>query len=289
VGEAIAAGVSASRLRRRDLLVPFRGVRAVPTAVPDPFLAYAPLLRPGHVFAYSSAAQIWGIWLPRAARDDGVEILAIGRARPVRMSGVRSHHAALGAVEVAMVGGHPVTAAADTVCMLADRLTVDQLVEAGDSVLRRHDPPSTLSELTAALDRHRGRRGIATLRRALPLMRAECDSPRETRLRLMLVRGGLPEPRVNPVVSAPGALPQRFGDLVYEQWRVIVEYDGHQHRLNRQQYASDIERLEQLAAEGWLVIRVLAEHLLDAAAVVARVAAALETRGWRPKRRRKAT
>ncbi len=269
--------------------MPFRGVRAVSAAAPDPLLAYAPLLRAGHVFAYSSAAQLWGIWLPRAARDDVVEILAIGPARPVRMSGVRGHHAALGAVEVAMVGGHPVTAAADTVCMLADRLTVDQLVEAGDSILRRHDPPSTLSELAAALDRHSGRRGIARLRRAVPLMRAECDSPRETRLRLMLVRGGLPEPRVNAVVSAPRALPKRFGDLVYEEWRVIVEYDGHQHRLDRRRYASDIERLEQLAAEGWLVIRVLAEHMLTPAAVVARVATALETRGWRPKHRRKAT
>jgi hypothetical protein len=153
--------------------VPFRGVRAVPTGQPDRLLAYAPLLRAGHVFAYTFAAQLWEIWLPPTARDDSVEILAIGRARPVRMSGVRGHHAALGAVELAMVCGHPVTAAADTVCMLADRLTVDQLVEAGDSVLRRHDPPSTLSELTAALDRHRGRRGIARLRRAIPLMRAE--------------------------------------------------------------------------------------------------------------------
>jgi len=99
-------------------------------------------------------------------------------------------------------------------------------------------------------------------------------------LRLLLVRARLPEPDINRMVSAPGER-VRFGDLVYWEWRVVVEYDGEHHRRNERQYAADVARLEELARAGWTVIRVLRSHFADEAAIIARVVRALSDRGWR--------
>jgi hypothetical protein len=183
-----------------------------------------------------------------------------------------------------MLRGLPVTSPVDTWRQLSAELTIDELIEAGDSLVRRHAPLATLAELGQAVERHAGRRGAANLARALPHVRADADSPRETRVRLLLVRAGLPEPAVNLVVSRPGAPKTRFGDLVYSEWRVIVEYDGQHHRSDPARYAVDVLRLEELAHDRWTVVRVLAEHLADPRSVVLRVEAALRSAGWRPSR-----
>jgi len=86
---------------------------------------------------------------------------------------------------------------------------------------------------------------------------------------------------VNAVVSPAGAAITRFGDLVWENWKVIAEYDGDHHRSDPRRYAKDIERLEQLAAEGWTVARVLKDHLREPQKVVERVSSALRSHGWR--------
>jgi very-short-patch-repair endonuclease len=99
-----------------------------------------------------------------------------------------------------------------------------------------------------------------------------------------LVRAGLPEPLVNPEVSTPGAERRLFGDLVYPDFRVIVEYDGEQHRTDPRQYAADVARLEALAVAGWFVVRVLAHDLRDPAALTGRIARVMHGRGWRPPR-----
>ena len=119
---------------------------------------------------------------------------------------------------------------------------------------------------------------MRNLRDAFAEVRAGCDSPRETRLRILLVRGGLPEPVVNAIVSLAGQR-LRFGDLVYREWKVIVEYDG-VHHFSPAQRASDILRLEQLRADGWIIVIVIAAHLENPALIVSRVAAALRSRGW---------
>jgi very-short-patch-repair endonuclease len=63
----------------------------------------------------------------------------------------------------------------------------------------------------------------------------------------------------------------------WEEVKVAVEYDGDQHRSDRQQYVKDIRRLAALESRGWIVIRVIAEdHSAD---VVNRVRNALARRG----------
>jgi len=45
-------------------------------------------------------------------------------------------------------------------------------------------------------------------------------------------------------------------DVLFREWRVIVEYDGEQHRVDDRQYEIDQHRLERLRSAGWTVVQV---------------------------------
>jgi very-short-patch-repair endonuclease len=68
-------------------------------------------------------------------------------------------------------------------------------------------------------------------------------------------------------------LPVAYLDLGWPASMVAVEYDGDQHRSDRQQYVKDIRRMEMLEQLGWIVVRVVAED--PPAAIIRRVRAAL--------------
>jgi hypothetical protein len=73
---------------------------------------------------------------------------------------------------------------------------------AGDAVLRRGLATVEDPERIASGARHR--RGMRLLRLALPLLEPRTDSPMETRLRLLLVRAGLPRPAADHDVVEDG-------------------------------------------------------------------------------------
>lgn len=108
----------------------------------------------------------------------------------------------------------------------------------------------------------------------------------ETRLRLLLVLAGLPEPRVNLIIrAADGSWRLRF-DLCYEAYRLIVEYDGRQHAEDSLQWQRDIARREELDAMGWRLIVVASRDLYRSPArTLERVADALRERGAKIPRR----
>ena len=112
-------------------------------------------------------------------------------------------------------------------------------------------------------------------------MRAGSASLRETRLRLLVLRcpAGYPEPEPNGAIElSTGA--RTFGDLVFRAYKVVLEYDGGQHRALERQFLRDVDRLNDLARDGWLVIRVH-KDTTDAAAL-GWLDDALRSRGWRP-------
>lgn len=151
------------------------------------------------------------------------------------------------------------TTPARTFIDLAPKLPLVELVVVGDAILRRL---GTLPDLETAVGRAARRRGVVRARQALPLLRARVDSPMETRLRLLLVTAGLPCPEVNvPVYDATGGF-LGTGDLVYRDARVVIEYEGDQHRTDRQQWRNDLWRYERFADAGWLVVRVSADDVL---------------------------
>lgn len=103
------------------------------------------------------------------------------------------------------------------------------------------------------------------------------QSPKETWLRLVLIRAGLPRPQTQIMVHDGGYVPLAYIDMGWEDVLVGVEYDGDQHRTDRRQYVKDIKRTELLESLGWRIVRVVAEDHPDD--VVRRVKEALASRG----------
>lgn len=120
---------------------------------------------------------------------------------------------------------------------------------------------------------------------ASALVRAGAESWRESWLRLCVVLSGLPEPELQVEIRHQGRFVGRVDGLFRAQ-RVVLEYDGEQHRTDDAQFGKDIDRTESLAQAGYLHIRVAKSHLPSPWTVVERVAEALSNRGLdvRPRR-----
>jgi hypothetical protein len=288
IAEAKAAGLGEGRLTGADLRRPFHGVRSVTSAenLLDRCRDYEPLLRAGHHFSHLTAAWLWGCPLPP---NSGVEIhvSCLAPDRAPRSRGMIGHQAAAQATVDHRLG-LPVSSAATTWLSLAALLPLDELVVCGDhlildpAVLDPRDlrPHVTLSELTVATDLFRGR-GARAAARALQWLRQGAESRPETLLRLLIVRAGMPEPELNIDVRDSAGRFLGRGDLVYPRWRVLVEYDGDEHRINSRQYDKDILRIENFVNAGWRVVRVRKNGLfVHPATVVERVGRALSAAGW---------
>jgi very-short-patch-repair endonuclease len=84
----------------------------------------------------------------------------------------------------------------------------------------------------------------------LALADPRAESPMESRLRLLLVRAGLPPPVVqHEMVDEYGFVVARF-DLAYPEAMLAIEYDGRGHR--RREYSSDDRWRDGTTADaGW--------------------------------------
>ena len=253
---AAALGVSVDVLRGSRFWTPVRGVR-VSADVPDTLAtrcAAVALLAPSAAFSHATAAALSGLPLARDRTPLGIEVT--GPVPPV-VEGVRGHRGQAGA-GVRLADGLRVTTGARTWADLAPRLALDDLVVLGDAALRRG--LTDLVELTAWAARP-GRRGARRMRAAIPLLEPRTDSPMETRLRLLIVRGGLPRPVAGADVVVRGVWLAR-PDLAYPALRIAIEYDGDHHRTDRQQWQRDIGRRRVLEDHGWLLVVVTADDVL---------------------------
>lgn len=231
---------------------------------------------PGSYASQVTAAELWSAWVPERA-DTDVCVPAGGRRTQRR--GIHAHEAGSGS-ETTMLCGLPVSSPTQTFLDLAGVLDLVQLVVAGDSLVRSE--LVTCQDLIAAADGWSGR-GARLGRRAARLVRPGVDSPMETRLRMLIVLSGLPEPQVNFILrDEEGHWVVRF-DLCYPDLKLIIEYDGRQHAENDQQWARDIERREYLDRHGWRILVVRSAGVyVEPARTLQRVAAALRERGRRP-------
>ncbi len=108
--------------------------------------------------------------------------------------------------------------------------------------------------------RHRHTRGLRQLEVALDLVDDGAQSPKETSLRLLLIRYGFPRPQTQIPVLSPDGLRTYYLDMGWEDIKLAVEYDGDQHRTDPVQFAYDIRRRDDLHELGWTDIRVTARH-----------------------------
>lgn len=215
-------------------------------------------MQPGQLFSHVTAAQIYGMPLPRALESaEDLDIWAEGVQ--AKASGVIGHRSA--PLQGRIVDGLPVVAPAQVLVQLAGTLARDQLVVVGDFLVQRKHPLSTMPELIRVVRGATGVRGIRRLRLAMLDVRPRTDSPMETRLRLALVRAGLPEPVIGHTITTADGAFIGTPDLAYEAERIAIEYEGDVHRTDRRTFTADIERRELMQEQGWYVIRVVASHL----------------------------
>jgi very-short-patch-repair endonuclease len=263
---ALDRGVPRGRLARPDLRAPFHGIRidaAAALDVPARAAAYALKLGDETFFSHSTAAVLHGMWLPsRLQRDEVLDVSVFRPRQAPGGRGVRGHQLERRAQRILRLAGLPVLESPETWCQLAPVLTVDDLVVAGDWILQHGVPeaPARLRALQTAVALP-GRRGRGRLVQALPLLRPGVRSPQETRLRLLLLRGSLPEPRVNLAIRDGLGRFLAEGDLVYPDTRTLLEYEGDLHRTDQQIFRKDILRRERLMDAGWWTIRITADDL----------------------------
>jgi hypothetical protein len=96
-------------------------------------------------------------------------------------------------------------------------------------------------------------------------------------VRLIVARAGFPEPEPNGPIELSGGR-RTYGDLVFRAHRLLLKYDGEQHRLDARRFRRDIDRINDLQDAGWVVIRVHAGT--PHAEIIARLDAGLRARGW---------
>ncbi|MCT7657275.1 endonuclease domain-containing protein [Mycobacterium deserti] len=185
--------------------------------------------------------------------DDVPVELIWANARPPR--GIVTRRDRLTPGEWQVVFGLPVTTPARTAFDLARLIDGDQAVSRLDALgnATRFD----CQEVAEITRRHSGSPGVPQVRSALDLHDPGAQSPRETWLRLLLIRAGFPKPRTQiPIYDDFGQ--RRYAlDMGWDDVMVAVEYDGDHHR-ERMHFRRDIVRSEFIAYRGWTHIRVVA-------------------------------
>jgi hypothetical protein len=227
--------------------------------------------RRGVIAGLSASALHGAEWIDAAVP---VEVYHSNRNK---LRGLRVRGDRLDEDEATLVDGVPVTTPARTALDLGCWYPMDEAVAAIDALMRATD--LKVADVEALVQRYPARRGIRRARIAMGFADAGAQSPKETWLRLLLVRAGLPRPQTQIAVE------DEFGDVIayldmgWEDAKVAVEYDGEQHRTDRRQYTWDIRRLEMLERRGWIVIRVVAGDRPEQ--ILRRVRAALARRASR--------
>lgn len=220
------------------------------------------------VIARHTAARIWGAVPPDdwrthittlAAPSEVVSAESPRERKPygrVRLEGIDSRVSS-DYTRLVWIKGMRVTDPARTFLDSAEDLDLVDLVVLGDSIVKNTDlTPQDLIDAAATPGRHR-----RLARRAATLVRAGVDSPQESRLRMLIVLAGLPEPEVNiPIVDASGRVRRRL-DMGYRDFLIGVEYEGRQHADDPGQWANDIARREELDNLGWRLLLVIAKDV----------------------------
>src|SRR5262245_23020940 len=250
------------------------------------------LLKGVELTPYRRAAAAW-LWSGRAAAIAGMSAAAlhgsqwIGSELPAELirseacdvQGIVIHRVQLSDDEICVVNRMPATTPARTAFDNGRRDRLETAIIRVDALANAAGlKPEDVERLA---ENHRGARGMVQLRRVLELMDGGAESPQETRTRLLLIAAGFPKPQTQiVVVDEYGSFVGRV-DMGWKEWKVGVEYDGPQHWTDPERHARDIDRLADLAAQGWFIIRVSRDLLRFRPHVfLARVRDAMRAAGW---------
>jgi Protein of unknown function (DUF559) len=262
--DAVRSGISMAELSGPLWRAPSYGVRVWHGLTDDDpvvrIQVVAASLPSDAVISGWAAAHVLGVpWLDGrdpAVSDDALLDVLVLRNRdhpPLRRRGLRTLRSAVDVDDIVVADGIRVSSPVRTVFEL---LRSPPLVEAVASVDAMLNAGLVSIEQLAAYVRARPRwRGTPFARRALGLVDGGAESPMESRLRLIWVRGGLPRPLVNvPVYDRHTGYLLGRPDLLDEEAGVVVEYDGAYHR-SPDQHRADNSREHRLEQAGLIVIR----------------------------------
>lgn len=275
--EAVKAGVDATRLAGSDFQRLFRGIYVGAEVTADVKLRAQAAIRlaaPGGFASHHTAALIYGAVPPHSP---DVHISRRQKNKRSVKRGLMVHLASEAAASTRFAG---VPISTPEQCFLeiaAAGATLVDLVILGDSLVKKSR--TTPARLVAAADKWQGHRARLA-RRAAGFVRAGVDSPMESRLRMLIVLAGLPEPTVNLIIwTADGRFELRF-DLFYDAYKLVVEYDGRQHYEDEAQRRRDVLRREELDRRGIRIIVVMADDIYrEPAVTLGRIRAALINQG----------
>ena len=262
--QAIADGLTPSQLRNRDVRRPFRDryvLDGQPLSRAEQCLAALSVLSPAAVISHTTAAALWRLPLPSALAGtafDPIDVSVPAGSVVPAVRGVRAHGHDLPPHQPAQLRGIAVTCVARTLLDLAPLVGADSLIVLADAALASRS--CSLAEIDEVISWARRRRGVRKLRDAVELVHPGSRSPKETELRLILVRAGLPTPEPNQAIFDDGGDWLATGDLVYRLCRIVLEYDGRDHGREERRVA-DARRRNLLERAGYYVLVFTADDL----------------------------
>ncbi|MFF1827797.1 hypothetical protein [Paenarthrobacter sp. NPDC058040] len=200
----------------------------------------------------------------------------------MKRRGVVGHRAPLLARDVRVLNGVNLTSPEWTFVDLARHMGPASLVAAGDYLLARENPLSSVDAIQEVVDRRPKVKGIRLAREVLPLLRSGVDSAQESRLRIKILDAGLPEPVITQAIFDEYGRYISTPDLQYEEYKIALEYEGDHHRSDPVQWGKDIERDDRLRAMGWIVLK-FSKVQMNAGWTHSerKIKDALRSRGWR--------
>lgn len=272
---ALRAGLSDSDLTGAGYQQLFWGVyisSTVKATLVVRALAALMVAPPGSIVSHHSAASLWG----GVAPDSGDVHLTMPLGNRQKTRGIRSHRVVRPPTP-SRRRGLPVTSPEQTFIDLAHSCDLVQLVILGDSLVRAK--ATTPAKLVAACELSEARRA-ALARRAASFVRPKVDSPMESRLRMLMVLAGLPEPRVNVELCEDDGRVRYRLDLSYPDQLLAIEFDGRPHVEVQARWEGDVIRREDIEADGWRFVVVTSTQFYGSpGAVLERIAAAMRDRG----------
>ncbi|MFI5843381.1 DUF559 domain-containing protein [Catenuloplanes sp. NPDC051500] len=211
---------------------------------------------PGSAIGGLSAAYLWGVDL--LAPDSPVTVVVPAGHRVRAQTRLTVVRADLNRHDVERFAELRLTTPARTAFDLgrgADRIEASIAV---DAMLNRR--LVTVAEIAGVANGRPGWPGVARLGEVLRGAEPGAASPMETRLRLVIVAGGLPRPIAQYEVRAADGTFVGWVDLAYPESRVALEYEGDHHR-ERATFRKDVVRFNRLQAAGWAALRFTADDV----------------------------
>jgi very-short-patch-repair endonuclease len=209
----------------------------------------------GAAFSGRTAAWLHGMDVTPC---EPIEMILPSGADGLGRDGVRVHRVALDDSEVEFKRGFRTTSLLRTIFDLSWRLSLVEAVIVADMAF--HAGMVRHTALTEWIECRAGAKGVKSARRVLELADPAAESPMETRLRLLLVLGGLPRPQAQVRLHDDEGRFIGRPDLYYPEHRLGIEYDGGTHRTN---LAEDNRRQNRLLAAGVRLLRFTAGDLLN--------------------------